>query len=192
MSWIISALQRRQDLNCSRKSAWASPRRVASVWQFLTKAPHFLCPTHFCLGSSAVLKLWGEEQPWRGDSGLCWRPGADSEVELAHRPTAALYHSVDSGSAQAGGAVKGCSDFFLAYSLPKKCPTCSPASIWLNLPLTRVTRLSHRIAGKGSTSAFLCYHQSLLQVPGLTHLTTTLTLFHVCITLGTHHSPEAD
>lgn len=52
---------------------------------------------------------------------------------------------------------KRCSDFFLAsFSTfsAKDCPICSPASIWLNLLWTQVTRLSPGIAGKASTSAF--------------------------------------
>lgn len=137
MPWAISVLQRGKDLNCSSGSAWSSPRRVASVWQFLTRAPRFLYPTHFCLGFSAMLKLWEEEQPRRDDSRPCWRPGDDSEVELAHRPTAALYHRagvVDSGSGGAGEApapsslatpakdAVTSSWHLLAHSLPKNVP----------------------------------------------------------------------
>lgn len=107
MPWAIGALQRGKDFNRSSESVWASLRKAASVWWFLTRAPHFLYPTPFCLGFPAVLKLWEEEQPRRDDSWQCWRPGNDSAVELAHRPAAALYHRTamaDSGSAGAGEA----------------------------------------------------------------------------------------
>ena len=86
----ISALQRAEDLNCSSGSAWAPPQRVASMWQFLTRAPRFLHIMHFCLGFSDMLKLWEEEQPGSNDSWPCWRWSNDSEVELAHGPLCSL------------------------------------------------------------------------------------------------------
>lgn len=143
----------------------ASLRKAVSVWWFLIKAPCFLYWTHFCLGFSAVLRLWEEEQP----QGMT-QTGQWLTVELAHRPAAAWQHRAG-GWMQAAARLegsqhalltsnpnKGCSDFFLAafntFSA-KKCPKCLPASIWLILPSTWVIRLSLGIAGKGSIPAFM-------------------------------------